>query len=150
MSNEGKTSPVEVADRLHSAAIHLLRAAREVDKAAPIGPAQLSALSVLVFGGPRSTGELAAAEQVRSATMSGIVAALEAGGLVERVPNPNDGRSTLIHASASGKATLQAARKRRITAIQSRLQRLSSRELALLGKAAALIEEVTVGDRGGP
>jgi DNA-binding MarR family transcriptional regulator len=103
------------------AAIHLLRSVREVDKLAPIGPAQLSALSVLVFVGPRTIGDLAAAEPVRSPTMSGIVAALETRGLVKREPNPNDRRSTLILATSSGKATLRDARNRRIAAIESRL-----------------------------
>ena len=62
-----------VADRLHSAAIHLLRRVRQQDVATGEGPARLSALSVLVFGGPKTLGELAAAEQVKPPTMSRIV-----------------------------------------------------------------------------
>ena len=62
-----------VADRLHSAAIHLLRRVRKQDVATGEGPARLSALSVLVFGGPKTLGELAAAEQVKPPTMSRIV-----------------------------------------------------------------------------
>ncbi|MGH9778857.1 MAG: MarR family winged helix-turn-helix transcriptional regulator, partial [Candidatus Acidiferrales bacterium] len=53
-----------VADRLHSAAIHLLRRLRKRDLETGVGPAQLSALSVVVFAGPRTLGELARAEQV--------------------------------------------------------------------------------------
>src|ERR1700732_3646348 len=53
-----------IADLLHSAAIHLLRKVRAQDRTAGIGPAQLSALSVLVFDGPRSLKELAEGEQV--------------------------------------------------------------------------------------
>ena len=67
----------EVADRLHSAAIHLLRRAREHDQESGLSPARLSALSVVVFRGPLTLGELAAAEDVRSATMTGIVNGLE-------------------------------------------------------------------------
>ena len=55
-------TPIEVADRVHSAAIHLLRRLRVRDQESGIGPAQMSALSVLVFAGPRSLKELAAAE----------------------------------------------------------------------------------------
>ncbi len=62
-----------VADRLHSAAIHLLRRVRKQDAATGEGPARLSALSVLVFGGPMTLGQLAAAEQVKPPTMSRIV-----------------------------------------------------------------------------
>jgi hypothetical protein len=58
------------ADRLHSAAIHLLRAVRRTDAELGIGPAKLSALPVLVFGGPCSIGALARAETVRLPTMS--------------------------------------------------------------------------------
>src|SRR5579884_1390498 len=84
----------EAADRIHSAAIHLLRRVREVDaEAMGITPARASALSVLVFGGPRSLGELAAAERVTAATMSKLVAAMEAEGLVRRYPDVNDARA---------------------------------------------------------
>ncbi len=70
------------ADRLHSAAIHLLRRVRLQDAAAGVGPAQLSALSVLVFAGPKALGELAAAEQVKPPTMSRVVAGLKRSRLV--------------------------------------------------------------------
>src|SRR5262252_4263793 len=83
-SAEAPPDPVQIADRLHSAAIHLLRRLRIRDSAIGIGPAQLSALSVLVFGGPRSLGELADAEQVRPPTMSRIVGGLVRSGLVKR------------------------------------------------------------------
>src|SRR5258707_12671198 len=72
--NPANQAQLETADRLHSAAIHLLRRLRVRDRESGVGPAQLSALSVLVFGGPRSLGELANAEQVRPPTMSRIVA----------------------------------------------------------------------------
>src|SRR6201984_3935751 len=65
-------SVLSVADRLHSAAIHLLRRVRKQDIATGEGPARLSALSVLVFGGAKTLKELAAAEQVKPPTMSGI------------------------------------------------------------------------------
>jgi DNA-binding MarR family transcriptional regulator len=65
---------VAAADRLHSAAIHLLRRVRQQDTASGVGPAQLSALSVLVFAGPKTLGDLAAAEQVKPPTMSRVVA----------------------------------------------------------------------------
>ena len=74
---------IAVADRLHSAAIHLLRRVRKQDEASGVGPAQLSALSVLVFAGPKTFGELAAAEQVKPPTMSRIVAGLSAAVLLK-------------------------------------------------------------------
>src|SRR5579864_5125263 len=88
-----------VADRLHSAAIRLLRRVRTRDTESGVGPAQLSALSVLVFGGPRSLGELAAAEQVRPPTMSRIVAGLMRAGLVRRQVVKEDRRRLRLEAT---------------------------------------------------
>ncbi|HEX9111775.1 MAG TPA: MarR family transcriptional regulator, partial [Terriglobales bacterium] len=70
MALSGKLDRSEVADRLHSAAIHLLRYARKQDVLSRQGPARLSALSVLVFGGPMALGQLARLEQVKAPTMS--------------------------------------------------------------------------------
>ena len=131
-----------VADRLHSAAIHLLRRLRIEDAAAGIGPARLSALSVLVFGGPMSIGRLAAAEQVRPPTMTRIVAALEADGLVARRPHPGDARQVVLRATAAGERVLQKARRRRIEALAGRLRALDPSDLATLAEATELIERV--------
>src|SRR5215467_4818593 len=90
----------DLADRLHSAAIHLLRLVRVQDTASGLGPARLSALSVIVFGGPVSLNDLARAEQVRPPTMSRIVDALEAAGLVHRLPNKRDRRAVLIETTS--------------------------------------------------
>ena len=86
------TSAEVVADRLHSAAIHLLRRVRKQDVFSGIGPAQLSALSVVVFVGPVTLGDLAEAEQVKPPTMSRIAAALVRAKLVRRVPDEQDAR----------------------------------------------------------
>src|SRR5947207_4185333 len=101
-----------VADQLHSAAIHLLRRLRIRDLASGVGPAQLSALSVLVFGGPRSLGGLADAEQVRPPTMSRIVSGLTAAGLVRREAT-EDGRRVRLVATVKGTKILWEGRKRR-------------------------------------
>jgi DNA-binding MarR family transcriptional regulator len=131
-----------VADRLHSAAIHLLRRLRIEDAAAGIGPARLSALSVLVFGGPMSIGRLATAEQVRPPTMTRIVAALEADGLVARRPHPSDARQVVLRATAAGERVLQKGRRRRVETLAGRLRALDPSELTTLAEATELIEQV--------
>src|SRR5690349_25156897 len=85
-----RSESLELADRLHSAAIHLLRRLRREDDASGLPAPQLSALSVIVFGGPIALGDLAKAEQVRPPTITRVVAALEADGLVERVQADDD------------------------------------------------------------
>src|ERR1051325_6842439 len=90
----------ELADRLHSAALHLLRRLRREDDASGLPAPQLSALSVIVFGGPLTLGDLARAEQVRPPTITKIVAALEARGLVRRDVDVQDKRVSRVRASA--------------------------------------------------
>lgn len=130
----------QVADLLHSAAIHVLRRAREADRTSGVSPARLSALSVLVFRGPLTLGALATAEGVRSATMSGIVNGLEEEGLARRRPHARDGRAVEIAATAAGRRLLQRARAERIDLIAAALDELPARELELLWKAGRLLE----------
>lgn len=132
-----------VADRLHSAAIHLLRRLRRQDiEALEIGPARLSALSVLVFGGPCTLGQLAAAEQVKPPTMSRLVDKLERDLLATRVPDPTDRRSVRIAATRLGRAVLRRGRERRIQALAHSLAPLKRDELDRLAEAAELMERV--------
>jgi DNA-binding MarR family transcriptional regulator len=130
----------EVADRLHSAAIHLLRRAAEEDRAAGVSRARLSALSVVVFRGPLTLGELAAAEGVRSATMSGLVNGLERDGFVRRRPHGRDRRAVNIEATAAGRRLLDRARAARIERVASRLADLGPDELETLARAAELLD----------
>src|SRR5882757_1510436 len=110
-----------VADRLHSVAIHLLRQLREEDLSLGLGPTQLSALSVLVFGGPQTIGALARKEQVAAPTISRLVDALVEAGLAQRRPSPEDGRSILVAASAAGTRLMQSGRARRVARLQALL-----------------------------
>jgi DNA-binding MarR family transcriptional regulator len=132
----------EIANRLHSAAIHLLRRMRKQDAASGEGPARLSALSVLVIAGPMTLGQLAAAEQVRPPTMSRIVAALERNGLAQRATDSSDARQIRISPSAKGIQLLQHARKRRIDDLVRRLDLLGDRKLETLRKAVKVLEKM--------
>jgi DNA-binding MarR family transcriptional regulator len=134
MANEDDV--VRLADQLHSASIHLLRGVRRVDAQSGLPPAQLSALSVIVFGGPLSLGALAAAEQVRPPTMTRIVDALEAAGLATRRPDPADARAVLIAATRTGRRLLAEGRRRRVEALAERLRALDDEERAALHAAA--------------
>jgi DNA-binding MarR family transcriptional regulator len=128
------------ADRFHSAAIHALRYAAREDSASGLSAARLSALSVLVFVGPKTLGDLAAAEQVRPPTMTRIVHGLEEDGLVRRRADPRDGRVVQVSATAKGKRVLQQARRRRIAKLAERLSSLDSYEIAVVSEAAELVE----------
>jgi DNA-binding MarR family transcriptional regulator len=132
----------ETADRLHSAAIHLLRRLRVRDRESGVGPAQLSALSVLVLGGgPRSLGELAEAEQVRPPTMSRIVSGLVRAGLVRR-GKTEDGRRVRLEATAKGTRILQEGRQRRVESLAHAVSSLSNEDREKLGEIVELLEKV--------
>jgi DNA-binding MarR family transcriptional regulator len=131
----------EAADRIHSAAIHLLRRVREVDaEAMRISPARASALSVLVFAGARSLGELAADERVTAATMSKLVSAMESEGLVRRYPDVNDARAIRIEATAKARRILERGRARRLDLLERLLAEASSAEVAAVRTAAEVVE----------
>jgi DNA-binding MarR family transcriptional regulator len=131
-----------IADRLHSAAIHVLRRVRKQDTATGEGPARLSALSVLVFGGPMTLGQLAAAEQVKPPTMTRIINGLEQSGLATRIADTKDGRRVQIRATDKGVRLLQAARNRRIGYLADHLGTLSAKERTRLGEAVGILEDV--------
>jgi DNA-binding MarR family transcriptional regulator len=138
--NRDLSRHVEAADRFHSAAIHALRHVRREDPATGLSAARLSALSVLVFGGPRTLGELAAAEQVRPATMTRIAQSLVEDGYARRDADPKDGRVARLTATPKGRRVMQQGRERRVENLARLLEHLSPDEVARVHEAAELVE----------
>lgn len=132
-----------VADRVHSAAIHLLRAVRRVDEEAGLTPSRLSALSVLVFRGPMTLGQLASAEQVRPPTVTRLVTALERLGLVARSTDAADARISHVRATPAGRKLLARARDRRVQLLVGRMKQLRAADVATLSRAAGLVEHLS-------
>ena len=132
----------EVADRLHSAAIHLLRRIRKVDEASGLSAARLSALSVLVFGGPTTVGALARAEQVSAPTMSRLISGLERDGFVVREVDEEDARAVRVRATPMGRRVLVQGRERRVTELAQLLDGVSANDLRTLGSAAEIMERI--------
>jgi DNA-binding MarR family transcriptional regulator len=135
------TKTEELADSLHSTAIHLLRQVRVQDAASGLAPARLSALSVLVFGGAMSLNDLARAEQVRPPTMSRIVDALESENLVRRTVNQQDRRAVVLEATEKGTAILWQGRKRRVKFLAKHLSRLTEVERKNINDAIKAIQK---------
>src|SRR3989442_4627256 len=132
----------EVARNLHSNAIHLLRRVRTEDSAMGIGPAQASALSVVVFGGPLTLNELAGAEQVRPPTMSRVVEALVREGLVRRQINKDDRRSVVISGTGKGTEIMYQGRNRREKRLIKLLSQLDANEIRCLMKASKILSKM--------
>lgn len=141
----------DVADRLHSAAIHLLRRVRVEDAATGLTAPRLSALSVIVFGGPLTLGDLAAAEQVRPPTVSRLVRDLESEGLVRVRPGKEDARTRLVEATEKGRKLLHEGRSRRVSRLSRELDALPERDRRTLARAVTILEELLLPDgRPGP
>ena len=138
----GRSDTRDMASRLHSAAIRLLRMLRREDDSSGLSAPRLSALSVVVFGGPLSLAELAAAEQVRPPTMSRIVDALVEARLVTREAKPGDRRSVSIAATEEGVRLLEAGRERRVRVLGERMGRLAESERRALARGIELLERV--------
>jgi DNA-binding MarR family transcriptional regulator len=132
----------DLADRLHSAAIHLLRRLRREDDASGLPAPQLSAMSVIVFGGPITLGALASAEQVRPPTITKLVALLEEQGLVERETDPADRRIVRVKATTRGTRLLYEGRRRRVASLAESLGQLAAADRAALATAVPLLEKV--------
>ena len=130
---------VQAAEHLNSAAIHLLRGLRSADRYSGLTAARLSALSVLVFGGPCALGELARAEDVSGPTMTRIVDGLVRLGLAARTDHPDSRRQVLISATAVGQELMAQARDRRLEVIAHALGTLRPEDqLAVVRAADAL------------
>jgi len=132
----------ELAARVHSAALHLLRRLAQDDRATGVSAPRLSALSVLVFGGPRTIGELAGIEGVTPPTMTRLVAAMVADGLIDRREDPADRRVVRVQASATGRSLLLAGRDRRVATLAAMVKPLTAKERRRLDAAAATIERM--------
>ena len=142
-SRTSRNHRTAVADALHSAAIHLLRGVRKEDERTGVGPARLSALSVLVFAGPMRLTKLARIEQVKPPTMTKVVAGLEAGGLVRRRADPEDARAVRLEPTLRGTKLLEEGRRRRVERLAGALQVLPPEEVDVLARAAAILERVS-------
>ena len=132
----------DLAQQLHSVAIHLLRRLRRTDDQMGLSGPRASALSVLVFGGPISLAHLAKAEQVKPPTMARLVDALEAAGLARRAADKSDLRAVRIRATAKGRKLLLEGRARRLRQLTQLLEGASATERAALAEAVSTLQRL--------
>lgn len=122
----------------------LRRRLREVATADDLTPSETAVLIRLVKDGPASTSELAGAERVRPQSMANTVSGLHRHGLIQRKPDPDDGRRQLIVLTPQGRKHAESDRKVReewlVRAIQ---ERYSERERQVINEALALLQRLT-------
>jgi DNA-binding MarR family transcriptional regulator len=136
--------PVEIANRLNSAAIHLLRRISRDDGADGVTGARLSALSVLVYGGPQTVSVLARREGVATPTMTRIVDALVRDGIVTRTPVEADRRQVRLTATEDGRRLMERGRARRIERLAGEVGALRPKQLRALERALEILESLEV------
>ena len=132
----------ELASRLRLAVTRLARRLRR-EAEAGISPSMLSALSSAERQGPLTMRDLCAAEQVQPPTMTRIVAALVAAGLVVREADAEDGRVTWVKVTPDGRKLLERSRRRKEAFLARALRALDARDVATLQAAAGVLERFT-------
>ncbi|HET8526243.1 MAG TPA: MarR family transcriptional regulator [Actinomycetota bacterium] len=132
----------ELAARLRLAVTRLARRLRQ-EAEAGITPSMLSALSSAERQGPVTMRDLCAAEQVQPPTMTRIVAALVAAGLVVREADARDGRVAWVKVTPEGRRLLERSRRRKEAFLARALRDLDPRDVAALEAAADVLERFT-------
>lgn len=135
----------ELAARLRLAVGRLNRRIR-IDGHESIPPLQLSALVTVEEHGPLRLSELARREAVTAPTMSRVLTALDAQGLVIRTPDPTDARGVRIVLSDEGAARLNEVRSHRTALVARRLVRLDEEQRRALDAAMPALEALLVDD----
>lgn len=121
----------------------LLRRLRQVPAEDELTLPEASALARLDRYGPSTSSELAKREQISPQSMGATTAALEARGLVQRTPDPDDGRRQILSPTEAGLATLRGRRNSKTQALAAALDaEFSAEELERLRAAAPLVERL--------
>lgn len=137
-------SAVHAAREVRTVFSRLRRRLRETYDTEGLTPSQTSALSRLSKDGSASTSDLAAAERVRHQSMASTLAILEERGLIERRPDPTDGRRQLVSLSDAGRAFLADKRRAGEEWLARSLQaRFTERERQSLIEALTLLDRLT-------
>ena len=138
---ETKETTVEelLAPRLRLAITRMARRLRQ-EAGTDLGPSQVAALATIERHGPLSPSELAERERIKRPTVTRIAANLEGAGLIERVRDPADGRSSILSATPRARALLRRLRARKTAFLARRLDDLDAEDRRTLERAAELLE----------
>ncbi|MBS1677270.1 MAG: MarR family transcriptional regulator [Actinobacteria bacterium] len=143
------TDLTDTAARLRNAIVRTSRALRqEAAGESGLSPTQTAVLASISRSGPLTPSELAAIERVKRPTMTRTLACLEREGLIERTPDPADGRSSLVAVNDAGRERLARLRRRKSAYLARRLRKLDPEEVVILARAAELLDRMREDEQG--
>jgi DNA-binding MarR family transcriptional regulator len=145
------TTPLtDSAARLRLAVVRTSRRLRQeaMTEATDLTPTSMAALATIDRHGPLTPSELAEVERVKRPTITRTLGCLTRAGLVERTPDPDDGRSALVAINAAGRERLRRLRGRKNAYLARRMRDLSPGDVEALERAAAILERMLEGERG--
>lgn len=125
----------------------IVRTARRLRQEAAVGGEELtptagSALAVVERHGPLTPSELAAIERIKRPTATRTLRTLLEAGLVDRAPDPTDGRSALVSINAAGRERLRRLRSRKNAFLARRMRDLPAADVEALDRAATILEQM--------
>lgn len=135
-------SSAELADGITVASATLVRWLRAADPSPVLSGPQASALAVVVYSGRIRMSDLARLEEVSRPTITNLAAELQTLGLIERGPDPGDGRVGWLSATERGRRILAEGQARRIAPLAKAIQGLSDAERSALADGMALLQRL--------
>jgi len=132
------------AARLRMAIVRTSRRLRQ-EAAGAVGeltPTSAAALVTVERCGPLTPSELAEIERVKRPTATRTLRVLGEAGLVERAPDPEDGRSALVSITAAGRERLRRMRRRKNAYLARRMRDLPAGDVETLERAAEILEGI--------
>jgi DNA-binding MarR family transcriptional regulator len=144
MTREADTTLTDAAAQLRLGIVRTARRLRQeaASEASGLTPTSTAALATIERHGPLTPSELAELEQVRRPTVTRTLGCLEREGLIERTPDPSDGRSALVNVNATGRERLRRLRGRKNAYLAKRMRDLPSEDVAALERAAEILEQM--------
>jgi DNA-binding MarR family transcriptional regulator len=133
---------IDTAARLRLAIVRTARRLRQeaAEAVGELTPTATAALATVERRGPMTPSELAEIERIKRPTATRTLGRLEEAGLVDRAPDPADGRSSLVSINATGRERLRRLRGRKNAYLARRMRGLPPEEVAVLERAAAILE----------
>lgn len=139
----------ERAAHLRTAIVRTARRLRQEAAAETSGltPTSVAALATIERHGPLTPSEIAAIERVKRPTITRTLGCLEREGLIDRAPDPADGRSSLVSVNGAGRERLRRLRGRKNAYLARRMRDLTDEEVETLERAAEILERMREGER---